>query len=99
MSNPSEDQHHKRERVLYLQQDLRFFLCDNSGVRLPDYPILISIVLQTLYPSHGGKLNHLIDTTQSDLDSIFALAGTAVYCALIEYRTGIHKVEEFGQNM
>lgn len=96
-SSTQEDVHYKEERVSHLLRDLNFFLWDDNGVRLLTHPALRSLILTTIFPSHGGKLSPHVDRTQ--LDVVFALAGTAIYCALTEYRSGAHCAQEFGQEM
>ena len=91
------DAEHKRTVVANLLQDHGFFFVNYDDILIPDHPVLVSIVLQTIFHSHGGKLQDFVDF--SNMDIIFALAGTAVYCALKEYETGRYAQLEFGGEM
>ena len=82
------------EIIRELLGDFNFFLVDHNSIRLPAHPALITIILQTIFQSHGGKLQSWVDFAH--LDTIFALSGVAIYSILLEYQTGIHHPAEFG---
>jgi len=85
---------HTMEIIRELLGDFNFFLVDHNSIRLPAHPALITIILQTIFQSHGGKLQSWVDFAH--LDTIFALSGVAIYSILLEYQTGIHHPAEFG---
>ena len=91
------DAEHKRTVVANLLQDYSFFFVNYDDILIPDHPILISIVLQMIFHSHGGKLQDFVDF--SNMDIVFALASTAVCCMLKEYETSRYVQLEFGGEM
>jgi len=85
---------HTMEIIRELLSDFNFFLVNHNSIRLPAHPALITIILQTIFQSHGGKLQSWVDFTH--LETIFALSGVAIYSILLKYQTGIHHPTEFG---
>jgi len=93
-----EDLCSKCTTVTHLLLDLSYFLSDYNGNRIPSHPALVAIILHTVFSSHGGNLEeYLGDGTQ--LDVVFALAGTAICSVLMEYQTGTHHHLDFGSEM
>lgn len=85
---------HKMETASKLLKDLNFFLVDYKSTCLPAHPALITIILQTIFQSHSGKLQSFMDFM--NLDTIFALSGVAIYSVLLKYQTGIYHPADFG---
>lgn len=82
------------ETTSELLKDLNFFLVDYESTRLPAHPVLTTLILQTVFQSHGGKLQSFVDFT--NLDTIFALSGIVIYSVLLEYQSSIHHPADFG---
>ena len=83
---------------MHLLLDLSYFLSDYNGNCIPSHPALVAIILHMVFSSHGGNLEeYLGDGTQ--LDVVFALAGTAICSVLMEYQTGTHHHLDFGSEM
>ena len=91
---PSVATQHTMETTSELLKDLNFFLVDYESTCLPAHPVLTTLILQTVFQSHGGKLQSFVDFT--NLDTIFALSGIVIYSVLLEYQSSIHHPADFG---